>query len=110
MAIPDPVPTYTYLVTEIRSRWPNLAWLHSTEPRIDGTTDMFQSLTPDIGSGNDFIRELWGERPFVIDGGFKADTALLSAEKYPWDIIAFGRMFIANVSFVLTSCHIITEP
>lgn len=98
MAVPDPIPTYTHLISRILSKYPDLAYLHSTEPRHDGTADIFQSLTPDVGSGNNFIRELWGARPFVNDGGYQADTALLCAEKYPWDIIAFGRMFIANVS------------
>lgn len=99
MAIPDPVPTYVHLVSQIRSLYPDLAYLHSTEPRVDGSSDLFQSPTSDVGSGNNFIRELWGQRPFVNDGGYLADTALLSAEKYPTDIVAFGRMFIANVSF-----------
>lgn len=96
MAVPDPIPTYTHLISRILSKYPDLAYLHSTEPRHDGTADIFQSLTPDVGSGNNFIRELWGARPFVNDGGYQADTALLCAERYPWDIIAFGRMFIAN--------------
>lgn len=94
----DPIPTYTHLITQILSLYPDLAYLHSTEPRIDGISDTFQALTPEVGSGNDFMREAWGERPFVIDGGFKADTALLDAENYPWDVVALGRMFIANVS------------
>ncbi|EIM80039.1 FMN-linked oxidoreductase [Stereum hirsutum FP-91666 SS1] len=99
MDIPDPVPTFSHLVSRIGSLHPNLAYIHSTEPRVDGTygvVDDFQTLAPDVGSGNNFIRELWGERPFLVDGGFKADTALLDAEKHPWDVVAFGRMFLAN--------------
>lgn len=100
MDISDPVPTFSHLVSRIASLYPNLAYLHSTEPRVGtySTVDGFQTLAPDVGSGNDFIRQLWGERPFLIDGGFKSDTALLNAEKHPWDVVAFGRMFLANVS------------
>lgn len=97
MTIPDPIPTYTYLVSRVRSLFPDLAYLHSTEPRIDGMSDEFQPVTPDCGSGNDFIREVWGPRPFLIDGGFTPPTALLCADKYPWDVVAFGRLFLANV-------------
>lgn len=100
MAIPDPVPTYTHLVSQIRTLYPNLAYLHSTEPHATNLdpTDISLSVSSDIGSSNNFIRELWGPRPFVIDGGFKPDTALSYTEKYPWDVVAFGRIFIANVS------------
>lgn len=105
MAEKDPVPTYTHLISEIRTLYPNLAYLHSTEPYTVSPTGISSSLPHDIG--NDFIRELWGPRPFVIDGGFKQDTALSNAEKHAWDVVAFGRFFIANVSdcFLLSCGH-----
>jgi NADPH2 dehydrogenase len=47
---------------------------------------------------NDFARKIWGNRPFFIAGGFKLDTALEIAEKHENEAVAFGRLFIANVS------------
>ena len=36
----NPVPTFTYLVTELVKRHPNLAYLHVVEPGLAGATDI----------------------------------------------------------------------
>lgn len=48
---------------------------------------------------NDFIRDIWAPRPIVSAGGYTRDIALEVAEE-KGDIIAFGRPFISNVSFL----------
>lgn len=39
MRMKDPMPTFRYLVSEIARRYPNLAYLHVTEPRVTGDHD-----------------------------------------------------------------------
>ncbi|KAF7322209.1 hypothetical protein MKEN_00745600 [Mycena kentingensis (nom. inval.)] len=69
MAIPDPKPTYAYLVTQLRERFPDLAYLHVVEPRADGD-DSASSATFKAHHSNDFVRAIWGQRPRpLIDGG-----------------------------------------
>ena len=46
---------------------------------------------------NDFIREIWSPRPIISAGGYNRDRALEVAET-KGDLIAFGRLFISNVS------------
>ncbi|KAJ7646470.1 hypothetical protein FB45DRAFT_1051163 [Roridomyces roridus] len=50
----DPKPTDTHLVTELRDRYPDLAYLHVVEPRVDGSTTFVKD-----GYSNDFIRDFW---------------------------------------------------
>ena len=51
---------------------------------------------------NDFLREIWQPRPFISAGGYTAELALEVAEN-KGDLIAAGRLFIANVR-VQCSC------
>ncbi|KAJ7842201.1 hypothetical protein B0H14DRAFT_3086670 [Mycena olivaceomarginata] len=69
----DPRPTYTYLVTQLSSRFPDLAYLHVVEPRVDGATTL----------------------PFISAGGYTRATAIAVAEE-KGDLVAFARPYIAN--------------
>ena len=89
--INDPIPLYTYLVTRIREQFPDLAYIHVTEPRISGETPRDPK-----DESNDFIRQIWSPRPFISAGGYDRDLAIEYADS-KGDIIAFGRHFIANV-------------
>lgn len=40
MADPDIIETFTYLVTELKNRHPNMAYLHAGEPRVGGGNDL----------------------------------------------------------------------
>lgn len=40
MADPDIIETFTYLVTELKNRNPNMAYLHAGEPRVGGGNDL----------------------------------------------------------------------
>nr|GAT52914.1 predicted protein [Mycena chlorophos] len=93
MHFDNPKPTYTYLVTELRNRFPELAYLHIIEPRVNGHNDV--SPQDSEGASNDFIRAIWSGRPLISAGGYKRDTAIATAE-VKGDLIAFGRMFLAN--------------
>ncbi|KAJ7266862.1 NADH:flavin oxidoreductase/NADH oxidase [Mycena haematopus] len=83
--------TYAHFVTQLRDRYPELAYLHVVEPRVDG------SSTVDIKEGysNDFIREIWGDRRLISAGGYTRETAIAVAEE-KGDLIAFSRPYIAN--------------
>ncbi|KAA1472903.1 FMN-linked oxidoreductase [Dentipellis sp. KUC8613] len=93
-------PMYTYLVTELRTRYPQLAYIHSVEPHGSPLSDEIprdeESLANKLGSANDFLRELWAPRPFIIAGGFGKKSAAGDVERNPSDLVAFGRHFIAN--------------
>ena len=101
----DPVPTYTYYINQIIQRHPDLAYLHTTEKRIesppghDAPSDAFISE----GTENDFIRELWSAygtngRRLITAGGYTRETGMRVAQR-TGDLIAYGRLFISNVSF-----------
>ncbi|KAJ7696759.1 hypothetical protein B0H17DRAFT_1158567 [Mycena rosella] len=68
MYFADPKPTYSHLVTQLRDRYPELAYLHVVEPRVDGV---------------DTRR------------GLHAETAIAAAEEKR-DLVAFARPYISN--------------
>ncbi|KAJ7512704.1 FMN-linked oxidoreductase [Mycena galericulata] len=80
----DPVPTYSYLVKELRDRHPDLGYLHVIEDTV-------------TSKSNDFIREIWGSRPLISAGGYSDDrqSGLRAAEE-KGDIIAYSRAFLSN--------------
>jgi NADPH2 dehydrogenase len=91
----DPVPTYTYLLTQLRERVPNLSYIHLVEPRADGVSSVQD--VPE-GESNDFARRIWAPRPIITAGGYTPESGLASAEKGENELIAYGRSYIANVS------------
>jgi NADPH2 dehydrogenase len=99
----DPLPTFTYLISSIRERHPDFAYLHMVEPRIDGSQDRSIEPSPvDSLDSLDFARDIWQPKPFIAAGGYTAESAKARAEE-TGDIIAMGRYFISNVSLVPTS-------
>ncbi|KAI0354204.1 NADH:flavin oxidoreductase/NADH oxidase [Trametes cingulata] len=91
MRMPDPIPTFTYLVSRLATDHPNLAYLHVVEPGISGNIDGI--VKP--GESNEFIRTIWLPRPLVSAGGYTRERALEVAEE-TGQLIAFGRAFISN--------------
>jgi NADPH2 dehydrogenase len=101
MGLPDPKPQFSYLVSQLRKY--NLAYLHVTEPRVGGNIDV--DAAPQ--SSNDFLREIWykeGENSvFISAGGYTRQTAIETAQEHG-GMIAFGRLYIPNVSPSVSSC------
>lgn len=105
MGMKEPVATYTYLINEILRKHPDLSYLHVTERRIN-TPQAGQPVASydefvTEGSENDFIRKLWsakGKR-LITAGGYTRETGSRVAQK-KGDLIAYGRLFISNVSTV----------
>jgi NADPH2 dehydrogenase len=87
----NPIPGYSYHVSQLTQQFPNLAYLHVVEPRGD---DLYDASS---GASNDFIREIWSPRTLISAGGYERDTAIEIAEE-KGDVIAFSRHYISNVS------------
>ncbi|KAJ7696775.1 hypothetical protein B0H17DRAFT_1130793 [Mycena rosella] len=91
MYFADPKPTYSHLVTQLRDRSPELAYLHVVEPRVDGA----ETVEIKDGYSNDFIRDIWGDRRLISVGGYTRETAIAAAED-KGDLVAFSRPYISN--------------
>jgi 2,4-dienoyl-CoA reductase-like NADH-dependent reductase (Old Yellow Enzyme family) len=99
----DPLATYEYLVSKIKTLHPDFAYLHVVEPRIKGDGDEAAEEAHHAAS-NHTLRELWGSKPYISAGGYNRETALIAAERGN-ELIAFGRQFLANVG--RRSIHVI---
>jgi len=92
----EPKPQFSYLVSQLKAKHPNMAYLSLVEPRAQG----YEIVTPPEGEDNDFLREIWSPSPLMSAGGYSRQTALETAES-KGDLIAFGRPFLANVSILI---------
>lgn len=99
-----PIPLFSYVVAELKKRFPNLAYLHAVEPRVSVIDDR----TPDADESNDFIKALWCPRPLILAGGFLRDNAVQAAET-DGVLVAFGRRYIANVSLHIVFIRVIVD-
>ncbi|KAF8482739.1 NADH:flavin oxidoreductase/NADH oxidase [Russula ochroleuca] len=86
----NPIPVFSYLVTELRRRHPNFGYLHVVEPRVQGLLDR----TVD-GESNDFLRTIWAGKRWISAGGFSRENAIKQADELG-ELIAFGRYFTSN--------------
>ncbi|THU82254.1 NADH:flavin oxidoreductase/NADH oxidase [Dendrothele bispora CBS 962.96] len=92
MCMDNPIPTFTYLATELKSRFPKFAYLHVIEARVSGG-----STTPESKDGsNDFLRDIWLPRPLISAGNYDRESAIKCAEQKEGQLVAFGRYFISN--------------
>jgi NADPH2 dehydrogenase len=92
MRMDDPIPTFSHLASQLAERQPSLAYIHAIEPRISCDVDQ----TAGESESNDFLREIWGPRPFIAAGGFTRKEAIEAVEE-KGGLVAFGRLFISNV-------------
>ncbi|KAI0088268.1 FMN-linked oxidoreductase [Irpex rosettiformis] len=91
MRMPNPIPTFSYVVQKIAEKHPNFAFVHVVEPRVQGSVDRVAAE----GESNDFIREIWQPRALISAGGYNRELAIEIAEK-KGDLIGFGRNYIPN--------------
>ncbi|KAH9476285.1 Chanoclavine-I aldehyde reductase fgaOx3 [Psilocybe cubensis] len=102
MGMKDPVPTFSYLISQIVEKHPDLAYIHAVEKRLINA-DQAQAIASTAeykseGAENDFIRKIWssdGKRRFITAGGYTLETGLKTAEQ-KGDLVAFGRHYISN--------------
>ena len=94
MRMPDPIPTFSFLVGHLAKRHPRLAYIHLVQPRISAADD---AEPVSDGESNDFVRALWSPRPLILAGGFTRETALHEAGNDDKNVlIAMGRYYISN--------------
>ncbi|KAI9461968.1 hypothetical protein BJY52DRAFT_1116620 [Lactarius psammicola] len=91
MGMPDPIPTFAELVTCIRDSYPDFAYIHV----IEGTNIVLTSDDTITRPSTKFLRDIWGDRPYITNGGYERDTALEEVEK-EGGLASFGRYFISN--------------
>ena len=101
MGMKDPLPTFTTFIEKIRDEYPNLAYIHVIEARVNGN-DLAALTDENRAHSNEALRKIWGDRPFIAAGGMGRATAIDTVEKYG-GLVAFGRHFIANVSCLSSS-------
>ncbi|KAJ6550041.1 hypothetical protein B0H19DRAFT_1160274 [Mycena capillaripes] len=96
MGMPDPLPTFSYIVSQIASHYPTpgLAYLHLVEPRISGNITL-EADAIKTHESNDPLRQVWAGRPLVRAGGFTRAGAIEAAET-DGVLVAFGRLYISN--------------
>ncbi|KAJ7808733.1 hypothetical protein B0H14DRAFT_2868938 [Mycena olivaceomarginata] len=95
MGMSDPVPTFSHIVSELKRLHPTLAYIHVIEPRISADSSVDAS-PQNADQSNDFIRDIWGDRPLISGGGFTRDSGIKLAEERKNSLVAYGRHFIAN--------------
>ncbi|KAH7878533.1 uncharacterized protein C8R40DRAFT_1037889 [Lentinula edodes] len=93
MRMQDPIPTYSYIVKNIKTLYPDFAYVSVCEPRVEGSTTRDTPITST--DSNDFIRDIWTPKPLIVAGGFDRATAIERADS-TGDLIAFGRRYISN--------------
>ncbi|KAG6852875.1 hypothetical protein C0991_008455 [Blastosporella zonata] len=106
MRMKDPKPQFSHLVTSLRDAHPSMAYIHVVEGRINGSGDRDQ----ETHESNDFLREIWGDRPYISAGGHTEETAIKMAERGN-ELVAFGRYYISNPDLPLKlKHHVKLEP
>jgi len=92
MRMNDPIPQFSYFVNALKDM--GIAYLHVVESRVSGNADI--ESTDKVN----FAIDIWGkEKPFLLAGGFRPDSARRAADEEYKDsniAIVFGRYFISN--------------
>lgn len=87
-----PEETFGYIAEELSKRSP--AYFHLVEPEIVGTV-LDEHYDPRWNSIMTLLREQF-KGPLVLAGGFTYEKAQAAIAEGRGDVIAFGRLFIAN--------------
>ncbi|VDB95567.1 unnamed protein product [Peniophora sp. CBMAI 1063] len=98
----DPVPTFSYLATELRRRHPDLAWLHVIEPRWG---DSWSGRNIKTQESNDFLREIWRGKTYIVDGGYTRESAIEEADADEHVLVAIGRYYTSNPDLPIRLQH-----
>ncbi|KAI0779343.1 NADH:flavin oxidoreductase/NADH oxidase [Fomes fomentarius] len=85
----DPIPAFSYLVKQLKERYPNLAYVHVASPNAPFC------VGPKDESTAEFIYKIWAPRPVITTGGYTRETGLRKAEE-TGQLIGYGRDFLAN--------------
>ncbi|KAF8269628.1 hypothetical protein EI94DRAFT_1724892 [Lactarius quietus] len=94
MGMPDPVPTLAGLVTHIRDSYPDFAYIHVLEA-TDINAILTGSKVPVSRPSVKFLRDIWGDRPYIANANYERDSAMEVAEK-EGGLVSFARYFSSN--------------
>ncbi|KAI5886274.1 FMN-linked oxidoreductase [Schizophyllum commune H4-8] len=103
MRMADPLPQFSYFANELKTRHPDLSYLHLVEPRAQGFA-ILRDEDLEARESNDFLRKLWAPKPLITAGAYTRELAIKTAEE-KGDIIAVGRYFISNPDLPLRWRH-----
>jgi len=111
MKMADPIPQFSYIISQLATNYPSLSYIHLVESRATG--DQVDIVAPPPEESLDFARKIWKKtgRPFVSAGNFTPANALdhfSLPENASTDdedlkeneLVAFGRWFISNPDLV----------
>lgn len=101
MGMKDPIPQFSHLVNELKTRYPKLAYIHLVEPRVLASED----IEVKDGQSNDFIRKLWSPKLLLSAGGYNLENATQLVEENDNELVVFGRWFLSNVHFSCSFCQ-----
>ncbi|KAI0752143.1 NADH:flavin oxidoreductase/NADH oxidase [Fomes fomentarius] len=90
MGMENPVPQYTYLVDQFKSKYPNLAFIHTVS-----ASSPLNELPKDKSLDTGFIYKLWAPRPVITTGGYDRESGIKVAEE-TGQLVGYGRAFLAN--------------
>jgi NADPH2 dehydrogenase len=107
----DIIETYSYLLNNLKCRFPNMAYLHAIQPDRERSKDLEaaggDSLAFLVSRCNPittisetyaFQHKIWTHQFMILAGSYTPQTARQEAEARPNALIGFGRYFISNVS------------
>jgi NADPH2 dehydrogenase len=96
----DPYPTSIAWLRKLLTQWPDLAYVHCIESRIDGSEEQESDsdrAEDSVQPFRDVVQELGGGKvKFLTAGGYDPKSAAEHSQKYPEDLIVFGRYFIGE--------------
>ncbi|KAF8600096.1 NADH:flavin oxidoreductase/NADH oxidase [Ceratobasidium sp. AG-I] len=93
----NPIPTYSYIISELAKRHSELAYIHMIQPGIESAGEgVPQELEDGIEPSNDFAYNLWSPRTYITGGGYTPTAASETVSKFANTGVALGRLFISN--------------
>ncbi|MEO3384685.1 alkene reductase [Mesorhizobium sp. CAU 1741] len=96
---PDPQPLFDYVVRGLASR--GLAYIHTIEGATGGQRDYQQGNEPfDYAAYKAAYRDAGGEGAWMVNNGYDGPLAKSAVQSGRADLVAFGKLFIANPDLV----------
>jgi N-ethylmaleimide reductase len=96
---PDPQPLFTYVVEGLAKY--GLAYIHVIEGATGGARDHQQGDKPfDYAALRAAYRAAGGKAAWMVNNGYDRELAIEAVESGKADLVAFGKLFIANPDLV----------
>ena len=96
---PEPQPLFTYVVEGLAKY--GLAYIHVIEGATGGARDHQQGDKPfDYAGLRDAYHAAGGKAAWMVNNGYNRELAIDAVEEGKADLVAFGKLFIANPDLV----------